>query len=336
VINVDGSGLQRLTTSTGYANDEPAWSPDGRRIAFVSGRPGKPVGAYTMAADGSDVRYVAPTSVGNAYPAWSPDGSTLALTFANALWVVPSAGGTPKKLTQAVASIQSPSWSPDGKQIAVNWAITKTDWEIFAIPVGNPGAAKNISDDVGAKVKGDDRYPDWAPAMTSPDIEADGICKPKDLTVSGVGAKVRLTWTGTRPTRVKFGLHALDADLGTRKAPYSATVVLQAAGLAKYDCGLVQDSYIVRVPPIASPSDPQTIIWATSKARASWVYDVQYRKAGDAKWTNWLRESPVRSKRFVVAGGGAGTYEFRARMFQFDRGADNTVGFSPPLTVELK
>ena len=110
VINVDGTGLQRLTTSTGYANDEPTWSPDGRRIASVSGRPGKPVGAYTMAADGSDVRYVAPTSIGNAYPAWSPDGSTLALAYANALWVVPSAGGKPKMLTQAVASIQWPSW----------------------------------------------------------------------------------------------------------------------------------------------------------------------------------------------------------------------------------
>jgi WD40-like Beta Propeller Repeat len=187
VINVDGTGLQRLTTSTGYANDEPAWSPDGRRI------------------------------------------------------------------TQAVASIQSPSWSPDGKQIAVNWAITKTDWEIFAIPVGNPGPAKNISDDVGAKVKGDDRYPDWAPATLTPDIEADGNCKPKDITVSGVGAKVRVTWTGPRPTRVKFGLHTLDADLGTHKAPYSATVVMHAAGMAKYECGIVQDSYIVRVPPISSP-----------------------------------------------------------------------------------
>jgi len=112
--------------------------------------------------------------------------------------------------------------------------------------------------------------------------------------------------------------------------------VVYAAGTAKYECGILQDSSIVRVPPISSLSDPNTIIWATNKARASWVYDVQYRKVGDAKWTYWQREAPARSKRFVVAGGGAGTYEFRARMFQFDRGGDNTIGFSPSLTVELK
>ena len=53
----------------------PVWSPDGRRIAFVSRRDGKAL--YVMNADGSGLRIVA--RVGRlATPAWSPDGREIA------------------------------------------------------------------------------------------------------------------------------------------------------------------------------------------------------------------------------------------------------------------
>ena len=55
VINVDGSGCQRLTKTKSAAEDMPAWSPDGRKIVFVSDRDGADE-VFVMNADGTDVR----------------------------------------------------------------------------------------------------------------------------------------------------------------------------------------------------------------------------------------------------------------------------------------
>jgi Tol biopolymer transport system component len=57
VINVDGTGLRQLTHSTGgkVNNGANSWSPDGRKISFISNRGGA-YGVYTMNADGTGVR----------------------------------------------------------------------------------------------------------------------------------------------------------------------------------------------------------------------------------------------------------------------------------------
>ncbi len=54
MINADGSGRRNLTLDPAYDGD-PMWSPDGRRIAFVSNRDGV-YGIYVMNADGSGQR----------------------------------------------------------------------------------------------------------------------------------------------------------------------------------------------------------------------------------------------------------------------------------------
>ena len=57
VVNTDGTGLRQLTHSTGgkINNGANSWSPDGRKISFVSNRDGV-YGIYTMNADGSGVK----------------------------------------------------------------------------------------------------------------------------------------------------------------------------------------------------------------------------------------------------------------------------------------
>jgi Tol biopolymer transport system component len=57
VVNADGSGLRQLTRSSGgkVNNGANSWSPDGRKISFISNRDGE-YGVYTMNADGSGVR----------------------------------------------------------------------------------------------------------------------------------------------------------------------------------------------------------------------------------------------------------------------------------------
>jgi Tol biopolymer transport system component len=78
VVNVDGTGLRRLTPWTLDAAS-PDWSPDGRRIVFSSYfdyHPGKPSEIYTIRPDGTHRTLLTPTHGGvQSYtPSWSPDG----------------------------------------------------------------------------------------------------------------------------------------------------------------------------------------------------------------------------------------------------------------------
>jgi TolB protein len=90
VVNVDGTGLRRLT-AWGHDLGAPDWSPDGRLIAYngvFDARPGTLNEIYTMRPDGSDVRQVTHntrwTAAGSSFslgsdwqPTWSPSGSRL-------------------------------------------------------------------------------------------------------------------------------------------------------------------------------------------------------------------------------------------------------------------
>jgi dipeptidyl aminopeptidase/acylaminoacyl peptidase len=116
---IDGTSVHRLT-SDGHSKN-PAWSPDGARIAF--NRHGD---IFVMSPTGGDVHRV--TTLGASYqPAWSPNGKRLLFVhqvggFGN-IWVVPSTGGTPQQLTHDGSpstcwSDGHPTWSPLGGKIA--------------------------------------------------------------------------------------------------------------------------------------------------------------------------------------------------------------------------
>jgi Tol biopolymer transport system component len=76
VMNADGSGQRRLTHSAAY-DAEPAWSPDGRKIAFRSGRDGNRE-IYVMNADGNGKRNLTRNPARDGSPSWSPDGRRIA------------------------------------------------------------------------------------------------------------------------------------------------------------------------------------------------------------------------------------------------------------------
>jgi Tol biopolymer transport system component/polyisoprenoid-binding protein YceI len=77
VVDADGSGRTRLTAGPEY-DLTPAWSPDGRRIAFA--RDGD---IYVMAPDGSDVARLTSGAARDAAPSWSPDGRRVAFVRSN-------------------------------------------------------------------------------------------------------------------------------------------------------------------------------------------------------------------------------------------------------------
>ncbi len=119
-INADGTGARQVSTDPqNIANNDtdPAWSPDGSKIAFV--RNGE---LHVMNADGSGHTVVVGPSFGFrlADPEWSPTGSEIAFSANNQIWAV-GASGTPAP-TQlnptAPGNRSGPSWSPNGATIA--------------------------------------------------------------------------------------------------------------------------------------------------------------------------------------------------------------------------
>jgi len=120
VMNADGSEQTRLTNN--QASDfGPAWSPDGKRIAFASNLDGN-YEIYVMNADGSGQTRLTNNQADDYDLAWSPDGNRIA--FASNLdgnyeiYVMNIDGSGQTRLTNNQASDFYPAWSPDGKQIA--------------------------------------------------------------------------------------------------------------------------------------------------------------------------------------------------------------------------
>ncbi|GIW07633.1 MAG: hypothetical protein KatS3mg060_2438 [Dehalococcoidia bacterium] len=100
----------------------PAWSPDGRQIAYQANQGGGGHAIWIVNRDGSGHRKLTDGTGDDRRPAWSPDGQFIAFDSARSgdrdIWIVPSAGGAPRRLTSASGDETFASWSPDGRQIA--------------------------------------------------------------------------------------------------------------------------------------------------------------------------------------------------------------------------
>jgi TolB protein len=118
--DADGTASKVLIPHKAF-EESPRWSPDGRRIAWVSTRDGNQ-DIYTAAADGTGVHRLTNDVALDNNPSWSPDGKRIAFASARSgnfeIHVMDADGGHLRRLTNHPALDCWPAWSPDGRRIA--------------------------------------------------------------------------------------------------------------------------------------------------------------------------------------------------------------------------
>lgn len=112
VVNAHNAEVQQITEGQDWNDTDPQWSPDGRRVAFVSDRTGK---AYDDVRNNTDV------------------------------WVIPVGGGSLTKISDHDFADESPRWSPDGKQILFTGKTTYHQFPKLYVADSSGGAASQLA-----------------------------------------------------------------------------------------------------------------------------------------------------------------------------------------------
>jgi TolB protein len=152
--------LQNPTKGVG-TNYLPVFSPDGKQIAFMSGRDGNPE-IYAMNVDGSNLRRLTNHSAGDSSPTWSPSGAQIAFTSDRSgkaqIYVMNSADGSGvRRITVDESEADRPTWSPPPFNEIAFAASTGPGYDIKVLNVST-GEVKRLTFGEGSN-----EGPAWAP-----------------------------------------------------------------------------------------------------------------------------------------------------------------------------
>ena len=176
VMNADGSGVRRLTTPIvrpeGPATYDvaPAWSPDGRRLAFASDRSGGAPDVWRIDADGTDLVRLTRTElfVAETNPTWSPDGRWIWFDtdrfgdFNRELMRMRPDGTQVQRMTRTPDNVDdgAPDFSPDGRRVAFSSTRANGSQDLYTMKPDGTGVRP-----LGAPTAGQDEvFPRWTAA----------------------------------------------------------------------------------------------------------------------------------------------------------------------------
>ena len=166
-----GGTAARITTSNGSSN--PAYSPDGSKIAFVSTNNQ----VFVMNADGSGRRQVTTSNTAKTEPTWSADGSRIAYVSNSfdvdgqtdlEIWAIKADGTGRTQLTNNAFPDTQPAWSPRGDRIAfVSTRTGDTDRNVYVMDAdGTDQGSVTANSPPGCSpdcYQGHDDNPSWSP-----------------------------------------------------------------------------------------------------------------------------------------------------------------------------
>lgn len=215
---------------TGFAGNEcrPCWSPDRKRLAFVSDLHNT-TAVYILYPDGLNAQCLWSTDGGD-YPDWSPDGSTMAFVLDNGICTVNPDTEETVRILNGPSACAGLSWSPDGTKIAFGAQYPgdgATGCDIYTVNSDGSGLARLTGS------SGDETMPRWSPDGTKivcqkysgslwrictmnrdgtgqallADSQTDGD---KEPCWSSDGA--RIIFTGTREDRAHSRIYVMNAD----------------------------------------------------------------------------------------------------------------------------
>jgi Tol biopolymer transport system component len=156
IMNADGGNVRRLTENNAK-DSEPAWSPDGQRLAFVSLRDGNEE-IYVTEVGSTEARRLTETRAADFAPAWSPDGRHIIFQSQRDgntnIYIMDADGGDLRRLSQDNTFDIDPMWSPNGRNIVF------TSWyEIYIMDMsGDAQRLRRLTDNTVL-----DEQPVWSP-----------------------------------------------------------------------------------------------------------------------------------------------------------------------------
>ena len=119
-VPIKGGAAKRIIDEY-YDARQPAWSPDGRSIAFQGYRDGT-WRIWTVAPDGTGAAAITSGPFDDREPHWSPDGTRIAFSSDRSgnydIWMLDVKSRQVTQVTKNPANDFTPTWSPDGKEIA--------------------------------------------------------------------------------------------------------------------------------------------------------------------------------------------------------------------------
>ena len=154
IASTGGDEQKIVDLESAYLTSSIDWSPNGEELTFSDASlvPTQ-LSIYLYNLRSGVKRKLTdppPLTDGDWNPKFSPDGLTVAFKrvigyWADELYLVPTAGGTPRRLTDARGGIWGHAWTPDGRSLIVSWQRSSTIFGIWRIPLNAPSRAESIT-----------------------------------------------------------------------------------------------------------------------------------------------------------------------------------------------